>query len=183
MDVRLNTQEQIVKSFYSWLPMVLVALILYGALFVGLAIWLLMQLFGMEQAVAQTVGLPSGVLLLGGLFYIYVKWLLTALSSYQLSLRGNQLIVKGISGRRTIEHELPMNDVKKIHIGTHTHTMQKPTSGQGGAKSKAASRLTFVLGNGDYFKLDFAMNAFDNESLYDALAAMKRKGIDINLNG
>ncbi|RUR29476.1 hypothetical protein ELY33_12720 [Vreelandella andesensis] len=183
MDVSVNTQEQIVKSFSAWMPMVLVALILYGALFAGLTIWGLMQFFGMEQAVAQTVGLPSGVLLLGGLFYIYVKWLTRSLASYQLSLSDKQLIVKGISGRRTIEHELPVGNVKKIHIGTHMHTMQKPTYGQGGAKSKAASRLTFVLSNGDYFKLDFAMNAFDNESLYDFLAAMKRKGVDINLHG
>ena len=41
--------------------------------------------------------------------------------------------------------------------------------------------MMFILSNGDYFKLDFAMNAFDNISLYTFLHAIKRKGIEVNI--
>jgi len=181
MDVRINTQEQTLKSFSRWLPMILVIFIAYGAVMVGFAIWALMQFFGMEQGMASSAGLPLGAMLLVAFTYVYLKWLVRTLSDYELSLQDKVLRVKGISGRRTIENALPVSDIKKIHIGTHDHSMDKPASGQRGAKSKAASRMMFILNDGDYFKLDFAMNAFDNTSLYEFLAAIKRKGIEVNI--
>ena len=181
MDVRINTQQQILKSFAGWLPMLLVIFMAYGAVLVGFAIWGLMQFFGMEQGMARNAGLPLGGMLLVAFTYLYLKWLVQSLSDYELSIKDGVLLVKGISGRQSIENALPISDIKKIHIGKYDHSMEKPTSGQRGAKSKAASRMMFILKNGDYFKLDFAMNAFDNASLYEFLAATKRKGIEVNI--
>lgn len=181
MDVRINTQQQILKSFSGWLPMALVALIAYGALLTGFAIWVFSQFFGLEQGTARNAGLPVGGMLVVAFAYAYLKWLVQSLADYALSLEDGGVLVKGISGRQTIENVLPVSDIKKIHIGTYDHVMEKPTSGQCGAKSKAASRMMFILSNGDYFRLDFAMNAFDNASLYEFLAALKRKDVEVNI--
>lgn len=182
MDVRVNSPAQVIKSFSSWLPMLLVALLLYGVVFVGFTVWLLMQPLGMAPALAQQLGLIIGAVLLTGGFYLYVQWLLGSLAAYELSLNGQQLRVRGISGRGSIDNTLPLGELKKVHIGTRTHTMEKPSSGQRGANSKGAARMMFVLDDGHYFKLDYAANAFDNQSLYDFLSHLKRKGVDINIS-
>ena len=161
--------------------MALVAFIAYGALLVGGTIWGLSQFFGLEQGSARNAGLLLGCMLVVVFTYAYLKWLIQSLTGYALSLTDSVLSVKGISGRQTIENALSVSDIKKIHIGTHDQVMEKPASGQRGAKSKAASRMMFILSNGDYFKLDFAMNAFDNISLYTFLHAIKRKGIEVNI--
>lgn len=181
MDIRVNSQQHILASFSAWLPMVVVIFIAYGALSIGVVIWVLSQFFGVEQNVARQVGVPLGGMLVVAFAFVYLKWLMKSLADYSLSLTDGVLSVKGISGRRTIENALPISEIKKIHIGTHNNTMEKPASGQRGAKSKAASRMMFILKNGDYFKLDFAMNAFDNASLYEFLAAIKRRDIEVNI--
>ncbi|NOG31508.1 hypothetical protein HLB35_06470 [Halomonas sp. TBZ9] len=94
----MNSPAQIIKSFSAWLPMLLVALLLYGVVFVGFTVWLLMQPLGMAPALAQQLGLIIGAVLLTGGFYLYVQWLIGSLAAYELSLNGQLLRVRGFPG-------------------------------------------------------------------------------------
>ncbi len=113
MEVKVNTKKQILKSFMGWLPLALVALVFYGALFVGLIMLVLTKFAGLEQEVARLIGLPiAGVLLLISI-YSYLNWLTKSLSSYRLAVEGDSLVVKGKAGWGSLNKVVQLAQFKK----------------------------------------------------------------------
>lgn len=182
MEVRVNTKKEILKSFVGWLPLALAAIVFYGMIFVVLIMWLLTNFVGIEQDLARQIGLLiSGVLLVVCLF-LYLNRLTKSLSSYRLAVEGENLLVKGITGWRSLDKEVPINTIQKIYIGTNPIFLEKLSSGHGAIKDQVASRLTFFPSAGKSFQLDFATKAFDNESLYRFLVSVKSKGVETNVS-
>ena len=182
MEVRVNTKKEILKSFVGWLPLALVAIAFYGMIFTGLIMWLLTNFAGIEQELARLIGLPIGGVLLVVCLFLYFNWLTKLLSSYRLAIEGDNLLVKGIAGWSTFDKEVPINTIQKIHIGESANSLEKLSPGHGAINDQVASRLTFFPSVGKSFKLDFAAKAFDNESLYNFLVAIKGKGVKTNVS-
>lgn len=182
MEVRVNTKKEILKSFVGWLPLALVAIVFYGMIFVGLIMWLLTDFVGVGQDLARQIGLPIGGVLLIVCLFLYFNWLTKSLSSYRLAVEGENLLVKGIAGWRTLDKEVPINTIQKIYIGANANSLEKLSSGHGAINDQVASRLTFFPNAGKSFKLDFAAKAFDNESLYKFLVSIKSKGVETNVS-
>ncbi|WP_045858710.1 hypothetical protein [Teredinibacter purpureus] len=182
MEVRVNTKKQILKSFAGWLPLALVAIVFYGMIFTGLIMWLLTKFAGIEQELARQIGLPVGGVLLVASLFLYFNWLTKSLSSFHLAIEGDNLLVKGIAGWSTLDKEVPINTIKKIYIGANANSLEKLSSGHGAINDQVASRLTFFPYTGKTFKLDFAAKAFNNESLYKFLVAIKGKGVETNVS-
>ena len=181
MKVSVNSKKKILKSFLGWLPLALVSLIIYGAIFLGIIVWLLTSFAGFEEALARDIGWIASPILLSFSFYIYLRNLTSSLSSYWLSIEGETLRVRGKNGWRLLNTELPVRAVKKIYIGQYANAAEKLASGHGAIQDQVESRLTFFPESGKPFRLDFATKAFDNNSLYEFLLFAKSKGIDINI--
>lgn len=182
MEVRVNTKKEILKSFVNWLPLALVAIVCYGMIFTGLIMWLLTKFAEIEQDLARQIGLPLGGVILIVSLYLYFNWLTKSLSSYRLSIEGENLLVKGIAGWSTLDKEVPISAIQKIYIGANANSLEKLSSGHGAVNDQVASRLTFFPNTGKSFKLDFAAKAFDNQSLYEFLIFIKSKGVETNVS-
>ena len=182
MEVRINSKKKIFKSFVGWLPLVLVSLGLYGMMFGALVMYLLADVFGIEETLARKIGwlIGGGLLVLSS--YLYLSWLTKTLSSYQLSITNETLRVKGKAGRKSLDVEIPVSTISEINIGQSANTLEKLSAGHGYIEDQVASRLNFIPASGKQFKLDFATKAFDNESLYEFLVFAKSKGIQTNVS-
>lgn len=181
MEVRINSNKQILKSFAGWLPLALSCFVFYGMIFVFVAMYLLSNVFGLEEALARKIGWVTGAgfLLLSG--HMYIKWLTKSLSSYHLSIGDSTLRVRGKAGWKSLDVEVPITEIKEINIGQSANISEKLSAGHGVIQDQVASRLNFIPGTGKPFKLDFAAKAFDNESLYEFLVFAKSKGIQTNV--
>ena len=181
MEVKVNNKKEILKSFIGWLPLALGATVFYGMLFIFIIKRLLTEFIDISQELAGEVGLLFGVVVLVTCLYLYLNWITKSLSSYRLAIRGEILLVKGISGWKTLDKEVPINSIQKIYIGANASTVEKLSSGHNAVSEQVASRLVFFTREGKSFKLDFAAKAFDNKSLFDFLVTIKRNGIDTNV--
>ncbi len=181
MEVRVNGKKKILKSFVGFLPLALVSLVFYGMIFVLLVMYLLKNVFGIEENLAREVGwvIGSGLLLLSS--YLYLNWLTSSLSSYKLSITNEKLRVKGKAGWRSLDIEIPVSTIREINIGQSANMAEKISAGHGAIQDQVASRLNFIPVSGNPFKLDFAAKAFDNESLYEFLVFAKILGIQTNV--
>lgn len=182
MKVSVNSKKKILKSFLGLLPLAIVALVFYGAIFVVLIMWLLTSFVGTEEALARQIGWVIGSILLIVSAYAYLNWLTSSLSSYWLSIEKDKLRVKGKNGWKTLDTEVPVSSVERIYIGQNANAAEKLASGHGAIRDQIDSRLTFFPISGEPFKLDFAAKAFDNNSLYEFLLFAKSKGIDTNVS-
>jgi len=182
VKVKINSKKNILKSLTGWLPLALVSLVFYGMIFVLLVMYLLSNVFGVEEPLARHIGwvVGGGLLVLSG--YLYLSWLTKSLSSYQLSISNDALKVKGKAGWKSIDIEIPVNTIQEINIGQRANMAEKLSAGDGAIQDQVASRLNFIPISGKPFKLDFAAKAFDNESLYDFLVFAKSKGIQTNVS-
>ncbi|WP_444912816.1 hypothetical protein [Microbulbifer sp. PAAF003] len=182
MEVRRNSKRKILKSFLCWLPLALVSLVFYGMIFVLLIMYLLKNIFGIDEALARQIGwvIGGGLLVLSG--YLYLSWLTKSLSSYQLSIINEILRVKGKAGWKSLDIEVPVSTIREINIGQSANKAEKLSAGHGAIQDQVASRLNFIPVSGKPFKLDFAAKAFDNESLYEFLVFTKSKGIQTNVS-
>ncbi|MBA4719799.1 MAG: hypothetical protein H2067_01635 [Alcanivorax sp.] len=181
MEVKVNTKKEILKSFIAWLPIAVVSLIFYGTIFIALSIWVLKDMFGIEEALAQKTGWATGIALLSFSTYILLKWQVNKLASYHLSITNEILKVKGITGWRSLDIEVPTNTIREINIGQSSSIAEELLSGYGTLKDQTASRLNFFPASGKPFNLEFAAKAFNNESLYEFLTFAKSKGIKTNI--
>ncbi|MCQ3829374.1 hypothetical protein HXX02_07940, partial [Microbulbifer elongatus] len=111
----------------------------------------------------------------------YLNWLTRSLSSYQLSIANEKLRVKGKSGWRSLDTEVPLSTIREINIGQFENAAEELSAGHGAIQGQVASRLNFIPVSGKPFNLDFAAKAFDNESLYEFLVFAKSKGIQTNV--
>lgn len=181
MEVRINSKKKILKSFVGWLPLALLSLVFYGMIFALLVMYLITNVFGVEEILARQIGwvIGSGLLVLSG--YFYLSWLTKSLSSYQLSIINETLRVKGKAGWKSLDIEIPVSTIGEINIGQSANTAEKLSAGHGAIQDQVASRLNFIPVSGKPFKLDFAAKAFDNESLYEFLVFAKSKGIQTNV--
>ncbi len=182
MEVTINSKKKILKSFTGWLPLAVFSLVFYGMIFAFLFMYLLSNVFSIEETLARQIGwmIGGGLLVISG--YLYLNWLTKSLSSYQLSIVNETLKVRGINGWKSINIEVPVSTIQEINIGQNANMAEKLSSGHGAIKDQVASRLNFVPLAGKPFKLDFAAKAFDNESLYDFLVFAKSKGIQTNVS-
>ena len=182
MEVRNNSKKKILKSFFGWLPLALVSLVFYGMIFVLLVMYLLTNIFSIEETLARQIGwvIGGGLLMLS--CYLYINWLTKSLSSYQLSIINDTLRVKGKAGWKSLNIEIPVSSIQEINIGQSTNMAEKLSAGHGAIQDQVASRLNFIPLSGKPFKLDFAAKAFDNESLYEFLVFAKSKGIQTNVS-
>jgi len=182
VKVKINSKKNILKSLIGWLPLALVSLVFYGMIFVLLVMYLLSNVFGVEESLARHISwvVGGGLLVLSG--YLYLSWLTKSLSSYQLSISNDTLKVKGKAGWKSIDIEIPVNTIQEINIGQRANIAEKLSAGHGAIQDQVASRLNFIPISGKPFKLDFAAKAFDNESLYDFLVFAKSKGIQTNVS-
>ena len=182
MEVKVNSKKKILRSFVGWLPLALVSLVFYGMIFVLVVMYLLSNLFGVEETLARQIGWVIG----GGLMifsaYLYINWITKSLSSYHLSIGNNTLRVKGKAGWKSLDFEAPINTIGEINIGQSANMAEKLSAGHGAIQDQVASRLNFIPVSGKPFKLDFAAKAFDNESLYEFLVFAKSKGIQTNIS-
>jgi len=182
VEVKINSKKVILKSFSGWLPLALASLVFYGMIFVVLVMYIMMNLFGIEEASARQIGWLIGSVLLAFLAYLYLKWLLKSLSSYRLSVSGEMLKVKGKAGWKSLDVEIPVHAVQKITIGESENAAEQLLSGYGAICDQVASRLVFTPVSGKSFKLDFAAKAFNNESLYEFLLFVRSRGIQTNVS-
>jgi len=182
VEVKINSNKVILKSFSGWLPLALVSLVFYGMIFVVLVMYIMTNLFGIEEASARQIGWLIGSVLLAFLAYLYLKWLLKSLSSYRLSVSGEMLKVKGKAGWKSLDVEIPVHAVQKITIGESENAAEQLLSGYGAICDQVASRLVFTPVSGKSFKLDFAAKAFNNESLYEFLLFVRSRGIQTNVS-
>ena len=144
--------------------------------------YLLTNIFGIEEILARKMGwfIGGGLLVLSG--YLYINWLTNSLSSYQLSVFNDTLRVKGKTGWKSLDIEIPVSSIREINIGQSANMAEKLSAGHGAIQDQVDSRLNFIPLTGKPFKLDFASKAFDNESLYEFLVFAKSKGIQTNLS-
>ncbi len=182
MEVKVNSKIKILKSFQGWFPLVFASVIFYGFFIAGAVIWLIIQLTGMEATHARQIVLMLGLVLLLLGVYAYLNWLTKALSSYRLAVENENLVVKGISGWKSIDLKLPIRAIQKIHIGETSSMTEKISLNHYAVEDQINARLTFFPKDGKTFKLDFASKAFDNESLFDFLVFIQSKGIDTNIS-
>jgi hypothetical protein len=144
--------------------------------------YLLSNVFGIEETVARQIGwaIGSGLLVLSG--YLYLSWLTKSLSSYHLAITNETLKVRGKAGWKSLNIEVPVSTIQEINIGQSANMAEKLSAGHGAIQDQVASRLNFIPILGKPFKLDFTAKAFDNESLYDCPIFAKNKGIQTNVS-
>lgn len=181
MKVSINSKKAILKSFLGWLPLALVSLVFYGAIFVFIIMWLLKNFAGIDEVLARQISWIAGSILLILAGYFYLRWLTNSLSSYWLEIEKDTLKVRGKSGWRSLNIELPVSAIDKIYIGQNVAAIEKLSSGHSVIRDQIDSRLTFFPKSGQPFKLDFAAKAFDNNSLYEFMIFAKSKGIETNV--
>lgn len=181
MKVQVNSKKKILKSFLGWFPLALGAALLYCALFGVIIMWLSQNYFGFTEVESRSFALPcSAVLVLIGIGF-YLNWITSMLSSFELEIDDEILIVKGKGGWKTIDTKLPINEIKGIYIGNNPNTLEK-LSGHGVIEDQVASRLTVACNSSPNFYIDFALKAFDHDSLLLFFKAIISKGIDTNVN-
>lgn len=182
MEVRINSKKKILKSFIGWLPLALFSLVFYGMIFVLLVMYILSNIFDIEETLARQISwvVGGGLLVISGFFYL--NWLTKSLSSYQLSITNEMLKVKGKAGWKSLDIEVSVNNIDAINIGQSANMAEKLSQGHGAIQDQVASRLNFIPASGKPFKLDFAAKAFDNDSLYQFLVFAKSKGIQTNVS-
>lgn len=163
------------SAFYAWK-------VFYGMIFVLAVMFLLTNVFGVEERLARQIGWVIGGGLLVFSAYLYINWLTKSLSSYHLSIGDNILRVRGKAGWKSLDVEIPVNTIREINIGQSANMAEKLSAGHGAIQDQVASRLNFIPVSDKPFKLDFAAKAFDNESLYEFLVFAKSKGIQTNVS-
>ncbi|MCJ8351500.1 hypothetical protein [Moritella sp.] len=182
MEVRINSKKEILKSFVGWLPLALFCVVFYGMIFVLVIMYLLSNVLSIEEVLARQIGWVIGGALLVFLGYLYINWLTKSLSSYHLSISNSTLRVKGKTGWKSLDIEVPLNTIREINIGQSASMAEKLSGGHGAIQDQVASRLSFIPSSGKPFKLDFAAKAFDNESLFEFLIFAKSKGLQTNVS-
>jgi len=72
VEVRINSKKKILKSFIGWLPLALVSLVFYGMIFVLLVMYILSNVFGIEETLARKIGwvVGGGLLVLSVVVYL-----------------------------------------------------------------------------------------------------------------
>ena len=178
--VRNKSKKDILKSFIGWLPLALMSLGFYGAIFILLVMCSLSNIFGVEETTARQIGWVVGSVLLVFSGYLYLNWITTSLSSYQLSIENDRLKVKGKAGWKSLDIDVPVSAIQEINIGQSANTVEKVSAGHRAVRDQVSSRLNFIPVSGKPFKLNFAAKAFDNESLFEFLLLAKSKGIKTN---
>ncbi|MDO8826198.1 hypothetical protein [Methylophaga sp.] len=183
MKVKVNSKKAILKAFSGWLPLILFSVFFYGVVIFIPIVLFLEQIIGLENELATQLSyLTSGLLILiGG--YFYLNSLTNSLSSYNLSIENDNLIIEGRSGWKSISTKVSLSNIEKIYLGKSSHNFERLAFGAGSrqVKDQVASRLTFFPINQKPIKLDFATKAFDGESLYDFLVFLKSNGIETNV--
>lgn len=181
MKVQVNSKKKILRSFLGWLPLAIGAALFYCALFGVAIMWIFQNYFGFTEVESRSLALPSSavLVLLGTCFYL--NWVTSMLSSFELEIDDEILIVKGKGGWKTIDKRLPFNEIKGIYIGNNPNNLEK-LSGHGVIKDQVASRLTVATNSSQNFKIDFALKAFDHDSLLLFFKAIISRGVDTNVS-
>jgi len=183
MEVRIKTKQEILKSFIGFIPVAMTAIIFYGFLFVGIVMWILMNFYDEESA--MIIAIPVGTVLLLISIYIYLRALINSLSSYKLSINDENILIKGKAGWGGLDKVMPLSEIRRISLGNVATALEELSflsQYRGAIKNQVASRLTFYPSEGKPFKLQFAANAFDEQSLYEFLVLIKDKGIETNVS-
>jgi hypothetical protein len=186
MKVKINSKKIILKSFIGWLPLMIFSAFFYGAIIFLGTLTLFNQFTDINSELATYISYAFTALLVVIGTYFYLKGISNSLSSYNLSIKNENISIKGKNGWKTVNTEIPLNKVQKVSLGKSSNILEKisfvPTVGSHLVKDTVASRLTFFLEEQRTIKLDFATKAFDGESLYEFLVHLKTQGIKTNVS-
>jgi hypothetical protein len=185
MKVKVNSKKTILKSFIGWLPLMLFSALFYGAILFLATLTLFNAFTEIDNELATQLSYAMSALLVVIGTYFYLKGISNSLSSYKLSIQNGSISIKGRSGWKTVNTEIPLNKIQKISLGKSSNIVEKiaffPNIGSRQIKDQVASRLTFFLEEEKPIKLDFATKAFDGESLYDFFVHLNDQGIKTNV--
>ncbi|MET2898554.1 hypothetical protein ABXV22_09565 [Vibrio rotiferianus] len=108
MKAKLNTKINIVKSFISWVPLLLASLIFYFVMFGAGIMWLFESYLGFSKVEAREVSFPLAGALQCVTVFIYFIWLAKILAAFRLEIEGSHLIIKS-GGFKGINRKIPIN--------------------------------------------------------------------------
>ena len=180
MKAKLNTKINIVKSFISWVPLLLASLIFYFVMFGAGIMWLFESYLGSSEVEAREVSFPLAGALLCVTVFIYFIWLAKILAAFRLEIEGSHLIIKS-GGFKGINRKIPINEIERIDIGSQTNAIEN-LSGHPAIKDLVASRLVVALKSGEILKLDLALKVFYSNSLLKLLRQAEKLGVQINIS-
>ena len=140
--------------------------------------WILTKFIGLSPHQAVPVGASASVLILVVSVWAYISWIASSLSSYRLVLEGDNLLVRGRGGWRKIDRIMPISSIQKVVVG-NPNVMERMYLGNRIIFDQVSSRLTFFPKVGKPFRVDFAVKAFENESLNEFFASIEARGVEV----
>jgi hypothetical protein len=179
MEVKLNNKMKILRSFIGWIPVLFISIAFYGLFFFLLLKALLLNIIELEESFSYTASLVLSSTLVVVVTIIAFRKLIDVVSSYQLSVVGGIIFIKGRNGKDKLDEELALESIKGIAFDTDSLEKLKPKFGI--LKDLAASRITFYRNKNDSVCLDFGTKAFQKDSLRDFLIFVKEYGVQNNV--
>lgn len=184
MNVETNKKNEIYKFFFkkSWIPLFLASFFFYTLIISSIVDWAFIEFFGFKKEKISNLSWIGSTVILLFLFLFLFRRLSYSLSKYVLAYKDDFILIKGISGWKSINLKLPIKEIKKISLGSDGFSITRLADFHAVVREQSQARLWVTMKNGSSYKLDYAAAAFSDKSLYDFMVFLSQKGIKTNIH-